>query len=291
MEIGDVVKAEIVNIKDYGAFAEFDGGSGLIYFTQIVPRVEYGAIEDVLNLGDTVNCAISDIKPSGKISLTMKIKRKEARKAKITEVKQDIQNLSEEDTNIRSIWMVLTDIQHFMLKYMQMPIPIKNGSTKIDTKGEKLTAEIDQEIHFDAFQNEVRRVFSADVFKHETLSGFWYFETDAELYDPETRQLFADECSNMYVRMQANPVLEYDKISQKIEDLTSKILERFDTVGNLVTWEQRMGDDTMDRNLTMRMGLPMYLLLMDRFNIKSIHVCGTGLWYGIYLQHLFNVAD
>ena len=208
MEIGDVVKAEIVNIKDYGAFAEFDGGSGLIYFTQIVPRVEYGAIEDVLNLGDTVNCAISDIKPSGKISLTMKIKRKEARKAKITEVKQDIQNLSEEDTNIRSIWMVLTDIQHFMLKYMQMPIPIKNGSTIIDTKGEKLTAEIDQEIHFDAFQNEVRRVFSADVFKHETLSGFWYFETDAELYDPETRQLFADECSNMYVRMQANPVIE-----------------------------------------------------------------------------------
>ena len=37
-KIGDVVKAEIVSIKDFGAFAEFDGGSGLIYFTQIVPR-------------------------------------------------------------------------------------------------------------------------------------------------------------------------------------------------------------------------------------------------------------
>lgn len=208
MKIGNIVKAEIVNIKDFGAFVEFDGGSGLIYFTQIVPRVEYGAIKDVLSIGDTVDCAISEIKPDGKISLTMKIKRKEPHKAKLEEVKQDIQNMSEEDTNIRSIWMALTDIQYFMLKYMQMPIPIKHGSTKIDSKGEKLTAEIDQEVHFDAFQNEVRRVFSADVFKHETLSGFWYFETDAELYNPEVRQLFADECSNMYVRMQANPVIE-----------------------------------------------------------------------------------
>lgn len=90
---------------------------------------------------------------------------------------------------------------------------------------------------------------------------------------------------------QHDSVLEYDKISQKVENLTSTILERFDTVDDLVRWEQRIGDDTIDRILTMRMGLPMYLLLMDKFNIKSIHVCGTGLWYGIYLQHLFNVAD
>ena len=222
MKTGDAVKAEIVNVKDFGAFAEFDGGSGLIYFTQIVPRVEYGAIGEVLHVGDTVNCVISEIKSDGKISLTMKLKRKEVRKAKIEEVKQDIQNMSEEDTNIRSIWMALTDIQHFMLKYMQMPIPIKHGSTKIDSKGEKLTAEIDQEVHFNAFQNEVRRVFSADVFKHETLSGFWYFETDAELYNPEVRQLFADECSNMYVRMQANPVIEIS-ISH-VDDKSKSIL-------------------------------------------------------------------
>ena len=229
MKTGDAVKAEIVNVKDFGAFAEFDGGSGLIYFTQIVPRVEYGAIGEVLHVGDTVNCVISEIKSDGKISLTMKLKRKEVRKAKIEEVKQDIQNMSEEDTNIRSIWMALTDIQHFMLKYMQMPIPIKHGSTKIDSKGEKLTAEIDQEVHFNAFQNEVRRVFSADVFKHETLSGFWYFETDAELYNPEVRQLFADECSNMYVRMQANPVIEISisHVDDKSKSILLSILQNY----------------------------------------------------------------
>ena len=30
---------------------------------------------------------------------------------------------------------------------------------------------------------------------------------------------------------------------------------------------------------------------MDKFNIKDVHVSGTGLWYGIYLQHLYNIAD
>ena len=112
-KVGDIILATITQIKDFGAFVDFDGGSGLIYFTQIVPRVEHGSIEEVLHVGDSVNCAISEIKADGKISLTMKLKRKEARKVKVEEVKQDIQNMSEEDTNIRSIWMALTDIQHF----------------------------------------------------------------------------------------------------------------------------------------------------------------------------------
>ena len=86
-------------------------------------------------------------------------------------------------------------------------------------------------------------------------------------------------------------ILNYEQIVDKIENLTAKLLEMFNTVGDLVRWERQMTGDTIDDMLTLRMGLPMYLLLMEKFNIKQIHVCGTGLWYGIYLQHLFNVAD
>ena len=86
-------------------------------------------------------------------------------------------------------------------------------------------------------------------------------------------------------------ILNYEQIADKIENLTVKLLEMFNTVGDLVRWEQQMTGDAIDDMLTQRMGLPMYLLLMEKFNIKQIHVCGTGLWYGIYLQHLFNVAD
>ena len=90
---------------------------------------------------------------------------------------------------------------------------------------------------------------------------------------------------------QHDTILTYDVIAEKIAKQTEQILERFSNVGDLIEWEQLLSSDSMDRILTMRMGLPMYLIIMDKFNIKSIHVCGTGLWYGIYLQHLFNIAD
>lgn len=90
---------------------------------------------------------------------------------------------------------------------------------------------------------------------------------------------------------QHDSILNYEQIAEKIENITVKLQEKFNTVGDLVRWEQQMTGDTIDDMLTLRMGLPMYLLLMEKFNIKQIHVCGTGLWYGIYLQHLFNVAD
>ena len=90
---------------------------------------------------------------------------------------------------------------------------------------------------------------------------------------------------------QHDSILTYNVLVEKISKLTEQILERFSNVGELIEWEQSLSSDAMDRILTMRMGLPMYLTIMEKFNIKSIHVCGTGLWYGIYLQHLFNVAD
>ena len=91
--------------------------------------------------------------------------------------------------------------------------------------------------------------------------------------------------------------MTYETISQRIESLTAQIIEKFATVGDLVAWEQQLKwekqlkGDTMEKCLTMRMGLPMYLIIMEKFGIKAIHVCGTGLWYGVYLQHLFNVTD
>lgn len=90
---------------------------------------------------------------------------------------------------------------------------------------------------------------------------------------------------------QHDSILTYEVLVEKISKLTEQILEKFTNVGELIEWEQSLSNDALDRILTMRMGLPMYLIIIEKFNIKSIHVCGTGLWYGVYLQHLFNVAD
>lgn len=218
-KVGDIIdEAIVVNIKDFGAFVDIGlFQNGLIHFSQIVPRVEYGNIGNVLSVGDKVRCAISEIKPDGKISLTMKIRKREERKHKIEQVKKDIANMSEEDTSLRSIWMVLTNIQHYMLKYMQLAIPLKKGSTYLNSKGNKLTAQIDSQIHFDNFKSEVRRLFSTDVFIHSQLADFFYFETDVDLCS--NMQQFVDSCSNMYVCVRPNPIVE---VQIKEADDTSK---------------------------------------------------------------------
>lgn len=92
---------------------------------------------------------------------------------------------------------------------------------------------------------------------------------------------------------QHDRVMTREKIKACIETCTQAILDQFDTVDQLneYDFESSRVSKRLDDQITMRLGLPMFLSLMDRFNIKEIHVSGTGLWYGIYLQHLHNIAD
>lgn len=146
--IGDIIeKAKIVNIRDFGVFVEIDSSlTGLIHFSQIIPKVGYGNIATVLSVGDRIRCVVSEVKPDGKVNLTMKIRKRIERKHQIEQVKKDIATMSNEDTSLRSIWMVLTNIQHYMLKYLQLAIPLKKGSACLNPKGNKLTAEINSQI-------------------------------------------------------------------------------------------------------------------------------------------------
>ena len=207
LEIGAIVRAHVASIKDFGAFVDFDGGSGLIYYRNIVPRVEHGAIKTVLSEGQSIEAIITDIQEDGKISLSMKIPRRARQAALAKEVKKDLSSLSEEDTSIRSVWIALTKIEHYLLKYMQTPIPFKAESLHFNSKGD-LLAEIDSDIHFDSFKSEVKRIYDADVFPHEKLSGYWYFDTDISLCPPNRRASFSDECANMYVQLDSDPIIE-----------------------------------------------------------------------------------
>lgn len=92
---------------------------------------------------------------------------------------------------------------------------------------------------------------------------------------------------------QHDRVMTREKIEDCIDSCTAAILNQFETVGDIheFDFEASKGNKRLDDQVTMRLGLPMFLSLMDRFNIKEIHVSGTGLWYGIYLQHLHNISD
>ena len=92
---------------------------------------------------------------------------------------------------------------------------------------------------------------------------------------------------------QHDTILTKDQIMQKIDHCNEKILSQFSTMGelNAFDFEASRGNKELDTIITMRLGLPMFVLLMERFNILKIHVSGTGLWYGVYLQHLLNLTD
>jgi exopolyphosphatase/pppGpp-phosphohydrolase len=47
-------------------------------------------------------------------------------------------------------------------------------------------------------------------------------------------------------------------------------------------------DKGIQSRLTMRLGLPMVVELLEKFSLDSLMVSGTGLWYGVYFQEIHN---
>jgi 4-hydroxy-3-methylbut-2-enyl diphosphate reductase len=72
-KVGDVVKATIVSITSFGAFAQIiDGVDGLIHISQIADQ-KVENVKDVLTVGDEVDVKIIDIDPESKrISISMR---------------------------------------------------------------------------------------------------------------------------------------------------------------------------------------------------------------------------
>ena len=195
-----------------------------MYYTQVIPKVEHGGIGAVLSEGQQIDAVIKEIREDGKINLSMRITRRARQTALAEEVKQDLATLSDEDTSIRSVWIALTKIEHYLLKYMQTPVPLKDGSVQFNSKG-NLIAKIDSEVHFDSFKSEVKRLFDAEVFSHPQLPGYWFFDTDISLCSASKRAAFSDESANMYVQLDSDPVIEM-YIDQITEEDRSTFIKR-----------------------------------------------------------------
>lgn len=92
---------------------------------------------------------------------------------------------------------------------------------------------------------------------------------------------------------QHDSILTRAFIEDRIEKAESEISQSFPTVGDLIDYDFKANNsnDKIDSEITMRLGLPMFLYLMSKFGISELHVSGTGLWYGVYLQQLFKVEN
>lgn len=72
VKVGEVFKAKIKRILNFGAFAEFlPGQEGLIHISELAPR-RVEKVEDVVNIGDTVTVKVISIDEQGRINLSIK---------------------------------------------------------------------------------------------------------------------------------------------------------------------------------------------------------------------------
>lgn len=95
---------------------------------------------------------------------------------------------------------------------------------------------------------------------------------------------------------QHGTVLTYDEIVKKIEEIDTYLKTKYTNINDYKhalnnkrnSYEKKISDE-LDNLAVMRVGLPMYKNIMEALHIKEIIVSGTGLWYGVFVEYLYNM--
>lgn len=91
--------------------------------------------------------------------------------------------------------------------------------------------------------------------------------------------------------------LTLEMIKRKIEETDAFLKSKYTYVSDLIEdlevygIERNSFHDTLDNSVVMRLGLPMFVEIMEGFDLDEIIVSGTGLWYGAYFENLYNLNN
>ena len=91
--------------------------------------------------------------------------------------------------------------------------------------------------------------------------------------------------------------LTLEMIKRKIEETDAFLKSKYTYVADLIEYldvsgaERNSFHDRLDNSVVMRLGLPMFVEIMEGFNLDEIIVSGTGLWYGVYFENLYNLNN
>ncbi len=70
-KVGEIYPGKVVNITKFGAFVNIlPGRDGLVHISKLGSGKRIDRVEDVLNLGDSIEVRVDDIDPQGKVSLS-----------------------------------------------------------------------------------------------------------------------------------------------------------------------------------------------------------------------------
>lgn len=92
-------------------------------------------------------------------------------------------------------------------------------------------------------------------------------------------------------RNQHGTILKLDRIKETIGRIDENLKLKYYYISDLLSdlEEDNKGKDRLDNLIVMRVGLVMFVEIMENFNISELIVSGTGLWYGIYFQQLYKL--
>lgn len=202
-KINDIVQCTLNNINLFGAFVKFGNGfyDGMIHYSEI-PNATYGKIEEALTETE-FEAQIIEINKEGKYKLSI-TKAQEIRTKE--QVRQQIQELSGEEKDIREIWKIFTDINKCLLQYMQQPILLKPETAHINKKTNKLTVEVDTEKKFELFEESFRRRFNTKL--HQIAENQWCFYKNIDTISEKTLEDFQSECDSLYFNFFPQPFVE-----------------------------------------------------------------------------------
>ena len=92
-------------------------------------------------------------------------------------------------------------------------------------------------------------------------------------------------------KKQHGTILTLDRIKNTINQIDDNLKLKYYYISDLLYDLERKnkGNDVLDNFIIMRVGLAMFIEIMENFNISEVIVSGTGLWYGIYFQQLYKL--
>ena len=210
---GEVVKVTISKIVDYGAFAQFDDVSGLIYLDEIVPVVRYGEVDKVLSVGQEVDCVVKEVKQKGKISLTMRGATKPV-------VYSPNTKSSEQSLNIKSIWKAHIDVQEQLLRKRSTPISV--CSTSVRVAGEKLYLDVHESCKPQKFLFEIANFFNVDKKELQISDGCLMIDKVKSMsVSKSERQKLSEIAQENFIKFSSYPIVDgmVFKSSSSLEDI------------------------------------------------------------------------
>jgi len=82
-------------------------------------------------------------------------------------------------------------------------------------------------------------------------------------------------------------ILTRENLLNSIERYTNNLKDNYENIG--VIERKTLSNNDFERLVVSRLGLPLILEFMNHFNINSLNVSGTGLWYGIFFKELYKI--